>query len=109
MALVPLPLEFHLKVGQIGASFALFAAGVLCRARRWTGSGTQVAAAPGREQPPQLCQCAPVRPCADLTAAPRGPVAAAETDLRTCVSELASDLAFRLGSESQGSGGPAHP
>ncbi|MFD5118626.1 hypothetical protein [Streptomyces sp. NPDC058385] len=108
MALVPLPLEFHLKVGQVGASVALFAAGVLGRARRWTGArGT--AAAPGREQPPQPCQCAPVRPRADLSGVPRGPVAAAETDLRTCVSELASDLASRLGSESQGSGGMAHP
>ncbi|MEV6700051.1 hypothetical protein AB0M68_23275 [Streptomyces sp. NPDC051453] len=106
MALVPLPLEFHLKVGQVGASVALFAAGVLGRARRW--SGAQGSAAPGREQPPQPCQCAPVRPRADLTGVPRGPVAAAETDLRTCVSELASDLASRLGSESQGSGGMAH-
>ncbi|MER5953859.1 hypothetical protein [Streptomyces longhuiensis] len=107
MALVPLPLEFHLKVGQVGASVALFAVGVLGRARRWAGApGT---AAPGCEQPPQPCQCTPVRPSADLTGVPRGPVAAAEADLRTCVSELASDLASRLGSESQGRGGMAYP
>ncbi|MFE5045246.1 hypothetical protein ACFRAI_02670 [Streptomyces sp. NPDC056637] len=108
MALVPLPLEFHLKVGQVGVSVALFAAGVLGRARRWTGA-QDTAAAPGCEQLPQSCQCAPVRPRGDLTDMPRGPVAAAETDLRTCVSELASDLASRLGSESQGSGGMTRP
>ncbi|MFE2984471.1 hypothetical protein [Streptomyces sp. NPDC059262] len=108
MALVPLPLEFHLKVGQVGASVALFAAGVLGRARWWTGA-QRTAAAPGCEQPPQPCPCTPVRPRADLSGVPRGPVAAAETDLRTCVSELASDLASRLGSESQGGGGMAHP
>ncbi|RFC71224.1 hypothetical protein [Streptomyces sp. AcE210] len=107
MALVSLPLEFHLKVGQVGASVALFAAGVLGRARR--RAGVQGTAAPGREQSPQPCRCTPVRPRADLTGVPRGPVAAAEADLRTCVSELASDLASRLGSESRGSGGTAHP
>ncbi|MET7511983.1 hypothetical protein ABZS88_00625 [Streptomyces sp. NPDC005480] len=106
MALVSLPLEFHLKVGQLGASVALFAAGVLGRARRWTGD--QEAAAPGSEQLPQPCRRAPVRPRADLAGVPRGPVAAAEADLRTCVSELASDLASRWGSESQG-GGLARP
>ncbi|MFF1688910.1 MULTISPECIES: hypothetical protein [unclassified Streptomyces] len=105
MALVSLPLEFHLKVGRLGASAALLAAEVLGRARRWAED--QEAAAPGSEQLPQTCQCAPVRPRADLAGGPRGPVAAAETDLRTCVSELASDLAYRLGSESQG--GMAHP
>ncbi|MFF1356089.1 hypothetical protein [Streptomyces sp. NPDC058297] len=106
MALVPLPLEIHLKVGQLGAFVALFTAGVLGRARRW--AGPRAAPAPKGEQAPPPCQCAPVRPRADPTGVPHSPIAAAEADLRTCVSELASDLASRLGSESQG-GGLAHP
>ncbi|RVU28915.1 hypothetical protein EOT10_03410 [Streptomyces antnestii] len=104
MALVPLSTEFHLKVGRLGASVALLTVGVLVRARRWAGSARTY------EGPPEACRPVPVRPCADVVGAPRGPVAAAEAELRTRVSELASDLASRIGSESQGStGGPAHP
>jgi len=107
MAFVSLPLSFHLKMGQLGSSVALFAVGVLGRARWWAGPARVADRECGG--PPRSCRSAPVRPRADAAGVPPSPVAAAETDLRTCVSELASDLASRIGSESRGGGGSAYP
>ncbi|MEU6658037.1 hypothetical protein [Streptomyces sp. NPDC046821] len=104
MTYVSQPPASPLKVGRIGASVALLTVGVL----GWARHGLPRLLARAHGGPPGTCGLVAVRPGPDVTADPGDPVAAAETELRNRVSELASDLASRIGHEAQGYGGPAH-
>ncbi|MBO1329670.1 hypothetical protein [Streptomyces sp. VRA16 Mangrove soil] len=99
MALVPW--DIHVRTGQL-ALFASLLTTVLVssvRRRRPRPAGAQAPAAPAPPTPSESYRV-PVVPTHSTPSAPADPVhAAAVTDLCTCISELASDLAKRYGGE----------
>ncbi|MEV5610777.1 hypothetical protein [Streptomyces sp. NPDC052225] len=94
MALIPW--DVHLKAGQLAVFAAMLATTLVTTVRRRARhAGRTGAAAP---EPPPYAPCrVPVVPTPLVRSDPRH--AAAVTDLCTCVSELASDLAKRFGGE----------
>ncbi|WP_306316614.1 MULTISPECIES: hypothetical protein [unclassified Streptomyces] len=89
MALVPW--DVHVKVGQLAALAAAVAAALFTTARRRPPTTPP----PPKTPPAATPLPAQVVPCRSAPTA-----TAAITDLCTCVSELASDLAKRYGDES---------
>ncbi|MGY0490487.1 hypothetical protein [Streptomyces sp. WG-D5] len=94
MALVPW--DVHVKVGHLAALAAALATALLSSARRRT------APAPPKAPPPP----SPAPHPAHVVPSRATPTAAALTDLCTCVSELASDLAKRYADDDARPPGP---
>jgi hypothetical protein len=97
MSLVPW--DAHVKIGQLAALVATLATGLITSARR-----RRHRAAPDPPKPPPPPTPAPLP--AHVVPCRPAPAAAAVTDLCTCVSELASDLAKRYADEDRPPPGP---
>ncbi|MFJ9125411.1 hypothetical protein ACIRJS_15075 [Streptomyces sp. NPDC102340] len=101
MSLVPW--DVHVKIGQLAAFLAALATALITSARR-----RRPRAAPDPPEPPLPPTPAPLPAPLPAHVVPCRPAPATEavTDLCTCVSELASDLAKRYADDGRRPPGP---
>ncbi|MFJ8933714.1 MULTISPECIES: hypothetical protein [unclassified Streptomyces] len=97
MSLVPW--DVHVKIGQLAAFLAALATALITSARR-----RRPRAAPDPPEPPPPPTPAPLP--AHVVPCRPAPATEAVTDLCTCVSELASDLAKRYADDGRRPPGP---